>query len=233
MARPSLQPPALTGNTYSVVQRVRFLGQFCQFSHYVNNGQAAADKLHVQGDQSDIDNWWTTLVIPPLKALLSVGTEFHDLRIYCLTWPDVATQKYEKAPLTGTVAGDPLPPQIAYVISKITSMRGKSGRGRMFICGMSENDSTNGAPTAAFTTRAGDLAVQFDANFVGAITGRTFHHVVVALQKYKADSLLPAVPPAPPQPKPPPLTVCGSEIREAVPVLIWNTQRSRTIGRGE
>lgn len=47
-----------------------------------------------------------------------------------------------EVPVVGGIAGDPLPPQAAVVVTLRTANRGRSGRGRIYISGFSEGDST-------------------------------------------------------------------------------------------
>ena len=55
-------------------------------------------------------------------------------------------------PVTGTSGADPLPNQIAACIKWLTSFRGKSGRGRSFIGGWTEDAVTSGVMAAGLKT---------------------------------------------------------------------------------
>jgi hypothetical protein len=232
MARPSLPPPGLNGHVYSLTQRVRFLGQNCQFSHFYR-ANGPINVVNVPLEQTAIGNYWLATIVPLIRPVLSVGTTIAELRIWCLTWPTVATAIASMGNPVGTFAGDPLPPQIALVLSKRTAFRGKSGRGRMFLCGMSEDGSTNGAPTVAQLNAANALAAVLKNSFTDLATGTTFDPVVVALQDYLFNSVTHPVPPAAPVPVPPPLLCRGGPITTIVSDVVWNTQRSRTFGKGE
>lgn len=234
MARPSIVPPNLNGHIYSCAQEVGFIGQKCQFSMYYqsNTPNLVAE---VPNDENDIQGHWQTTIVPLLRAVLSVGTSVNDFRVWCMTWPAVATGIFSMGGVLGTFAGDPLPPQIALVLSKQTNLRGKSGRGRMYLCGMSEDGSTGGLPTAAQLLAAANLANVLKNTFIGAVTGRTFTPVVVSLKQYAIRSVVVVDPGPPPvvEPAPPPIICQGGPITNIVRDDIWNTQRSRTIGRGQ
>jgi len=148
-----------------------------------------------------------------------------------MTYPNLATLIQDTGSQLGTRAGDPLPPQIALVLTKRTALRGKSGRGRMYLCGMSEDDSTAGKPVAALLTAAGALSIELSSQFVGAATAVLFNPVVVSLIGYQRSAF--DQPPLPHNPKPPPIQfIPGTIINTMYPDIIWNTQRSRTIGVG-
>jgi hypothetical protein len=229
MGRPSLIPPNLNGHVYASTQIVDFLSQRCQFSMYFN-AQVPVNSVTVPAEQADIFQYWNVTVKPLLLACLSTGTTCVEFRTWCMTWPNLATLISDMAAAPGTRAGDPLPPQIALVLSKRTGLRGKSARGRMYLCGMSETDSTLGVPVAGLEVAAQALCSQLQASFVGATTGATFNPVVVSLIGFAKAS---TGPPPGLVPTPPPIMfIPGARIETMVPDKIWNTQRSRTIGVG-
>ncbi len=229
MARPSLIPPNLGGNLYSTVQIVQFLNQTCQFSMYWQ-AVGGVSAPNVPNDMADIATNWLNTVRPLLRACLSLGTSLVEYRVWSLTWPNIATGIYSTGNQLGTRAGDPLPPQIALVITKKTNLRGKSGRGRMYLCGMSEDDSTNGRPTNALLTAVGLLCQNLINPFVGAASGVTFNPIVVSLIGYQKAAVSPG-PVVVPNP-PPIINVPGGVIQSMFPDDIWYTQRRRTIGFG-
>ncbi len=233
MARASIAPPNLNGHVYSCVQEVRFLQQKCQFGHYFR-ADGAINQNNVLADYTDIQNYWFATVRPILIPVLSVGTLIQDLRIWCLNWPNIATGIFPMGSVAGSFAGDPLPPQIAGVLTKQTALRGRSGRGRMYLCGMSEDASTNGAPTNPALVAMANLCAILKVPFIGGGTGRTFTPCVVSLKAYAVDSVDPPVPPnLNPTPHPPPIIPRGGDITTMVADVIWGTQRRRTFGRGQ
>lgn len=234
MARPSIIPPNINGLVYSCVQEVRFLAQKCQFSMYYRAG-GPINKANVPADFNAIQSNWFANVRAPLRATLSVGTTVADFRVWCMTFPSVATGIFSMGNVPGTVAGDPLPPQIAGVLTKQTLLRGKSGRGRMYICGMSEDSSTNGEPTVAWVALANALCNVLKAPFIDGGTGFTYTPVVVSLIGYAKQATLPPVPPATVGlPAPEPITGYGGmDISNMLADDIWYTQRRRTFGKGQ
>jgi hypothetical protein len=229
MGLPSIIPPNLTGHIYACTQIVDFVGQRCQFSFYYQ-AAVAVNRANVPNEEVDIADNWLTVIRPTLRDCLSQGTTLVEFRTWCMTWPDIATSIVSTGNQLGTRAGDPLPPQIALVLTKRTLLRGKSGRGRMFLCGMSESDSTLAIPTAALLTNAVVLANTLAVGFVGGTTGSTFNPVVVSLIGYRRVAINPGPPPVPNVP--PILFIPGGAISTITPENIWNTQRSRTIGHG-
>lgn len=232
MGRPSLIPPVLTGNVFAVTQEVVFLNQKCQFGfYYLQGGNGIVTDVSI--GQNDIQLYWKTTIIPLLQPCLSVGTLIGDLTIWCMRWPDQATGRYPMGSLHGTQVGDPMPPQIAGVLSKITNLRGRSGRGRMYLCGHSEDTNTNGAPDPAKIAPYGTLCTTLKASWQAG--GVNYTPVVVSLLNWSKDSMDPPVPPAAEgKPKKPPIDVRGGIIVEIVfDQYKWNTQRRRSIGRGQ
>lgn len=229
MGLPSLIPPGLGGHVYACTQIVEFVNQQCQFSMYYN-ALGPVNQANIAQEEIDIADRWLNVTRPLLRATLSVGTSLKEFRTWCMSWPNVATSIVSTGNQLGTRAGDPLPPQVALVLTKRTKLRGKSGRGRMYLCGMSEDDSTNAVPTAAFLVAATALANHLALPFVGGGSGTSFVPVVVSLIGYKRVSVDPGPPPTP---KPPPIILIpGGAIDTITPETIWNTQRSRTIGHG-
>jgi hypothetical protein len=235
MARPSLIPPNIPGHVYSLTQRVRFLEQHCQFGMYYR-ASGAINVNETAADENDIQSYWLATIVPLLRPCLSVGTTIDEVRIWSLVWPNVGTGIFSMGGQLGTVAGDPLPPQIAMVLTKRTALRGKSGRGRMYLCGFSEDSSTNGRPTVAVQAACNAFASALKNPFVGASGGKTFTPVVVSLKQYAIDSVEVDNPGPPPtfKPKPPPIQFPkGGDITSVIADDVWFTQRRRTIGRGE
>jgi hypothetical protein len=65
----------------------------------------------------------------------------------------------------GIVGGDPLPPQSAGVITWRTGFAGRSFRGRTYLPGVSESDSTDGTLSSGYLTRLGTIITQMLAVF--------------------------------------------------------------------
>jgi hypothetical protein len=122
-------------------------------------------------------------------------------------------------------AGDPLPPQICQVISKYTNVRGRAGRGRSYLGGMSETDSTLGEPNVAYNAISAAFAAAMNAPINDAITGRSYVGVVVS--KRNSGLILPAPVIGPFY------HVAGADIINIVADIIWFTQRRRTFGHGQ
>jgi len=235
MARPSLIPPLVLGGVYSVTQLVEFLGQRCQYGMYYRSSGPPGEATVIT-DMLGLKDQWQAVIVPLLRPVLSSGTKIGDLRIWSLRYPNIATQIYNMGELMGTVAGDPLPPQVALVLTKRTGMRGKSGRGRMYLCGLSEASSDLGRPSIAIQAAANTLAAALENILTDVGVAKTYTPIVVSLKQYAINSRV-VVDPGPPPvygPAPAPINVInGSDITDMVASDIWNTQRPRTIGVGQ
>lgn len=121
-------------------------------------------------------------------------------------------------------AGDPLPPQICQVISKHTGVRGRAGRGRSYLGGMSESDSTNGAPNNPYIALANAFAAAMNAPINDAASGRTYFGVVVSKKNSGLIVPAPIIGPF--------YHVSGADIINITSDDIWFTQRRRVFGVG-
>lgn len=218
-------PPDIPGDVLSVTQRFTFVGQVCQFSWYFRYGVLVPSHADSVINVAACNRAWLASVALSFQTIVSVGTTLLDSRCYSLRWPDVATDILSSGGLVGLRAGDPLPPQICQVMSKRTAVRGRAGRGRVYLGGMSETDSTNGEPNAAYIVLANAFATAANAPIVDGVSGRTFVGVVVS--KVNSGKILP-VPVAGPF-----YHVSGSDIIHITADDIWYTQRRRTFGHGQ
>lgn len=225
MARPTPLPPTIAGDALALTQLVTFLGQKCQFGWYYRQGVAAPTQADASINVAGLNRAWLATQVPNIQGTLSTGTLLVESRVWSLRWPNVATNILSSGAVFGTRPGDPLPPQIALVFSKSTLTRGRSGRGRSYLCGMSETDSTNGVPNAAFNAVAIATAAVLNGPIVDAVSGRTYTPVVVSIKNYKLIDPAPVFGPF--------WNVLGDDIVHVTPDLIWNTQRRRTIGVGQ
>jgi len=218
-------PPAIPGDVLSLTIVVNFLNQKCQFGMYYRFGVVSPTQPDSSLNVVACAAAFRATVIPSLVTCLSGQTEILETRTYSLKWPVIATIIDPYALTFGTRAGDPLPPQIAHVFNKQTNVRGRSGRGRMYLCGMSETDSTNGTPTPAYILVADAVATVLNAPITDVVSGKTFYPVVVSTINTKLFD-------------PPPVfgpfwDVRGADTVKINPRRIWNTQRPRTVGRGQ
>jgi hypothetical protein len=225
MARPTPLPPAISGDALALTQIVHFLGQKCQFGWYYRQGVAAPTAADAGINVAALNRAWLAVQVPNIQGCISIGTRMDESRVWSMKWPNVATNILSSGGIFGTRPGDPLPPQIALVFSKSTLTRGRSGRGRSYLCGMSETDSTNGAPDPAFNPVAIATAAVLNGPITDVVSGRTFTPVVVSIKNYQLI--------APPPVFGPFWTVLGDDIVHVTPEIIWNTQRRRTIGVGQ
>lgn len=225
MGKPAEKPPFIAGDVFSLTQVVNFLNQKCQFGMYYRFGVTAPTRPETSLNIPALANAWRTSVVPSLVTCLASTTELLETRTWSLKWPDLATLIDPYTTTFGTRPGDPLPPQIAHVFNKQTSIRGRSGRGRMYLCGMSESDSTNGVPIAGYLAVADAVATALNAPITDPISGKTFYPVVVSLINYKLHDPAPILGPF--------WDVRGDDTTKVNARRIWNTQRPRTVGKGQ
>lgn len=87
-----------------------------------------------------------------LKALMWTGTTLTKVTVYDMSSSEGPVVEYTTTPVAGTGAGDPLPLQVAFVMTLKTLVRGRTGRGRIYIGGMTESQSTEGGWNPATVT---------------------------------------------------------------------------------
>lgn len=213
-------PPFFNTQVFSVTQKFSFLGQICQTSFYYRaNGPIVPD---INTAIAELAALWIINPLGAINNMTCVGTVNFENRIFCMTSPQFATKITATAAANGLRPGDPLPPQIAQVLAKRTNFRGRHSQGRSFIGGMSETDSTNGVPTAAYTIVAQASATTLKAVLGPGTSGNSYTPVVVALKTLVNNGT----------PDAPIWQVRGADIISITADLIWNTQRRRTVGRG-
>lgn len=225
MGKKAEVPPAIPGDVFSLTTVVNFLNQKCQFGMYYRFGAVAPTQPESSLNIPALAAAFRASVIPSLVTTLSAQTEVTETRTWSLKWPVLATLIDPYANTFGTRPGDPLPPQIAHVFNKQTNVRGKSGRGRMYLCGMSETDNTNGVPTAAYLLVADAVANTLNQPITDVISGKTFYPVVVSIINYKPFAPVPIAGPF--------WDVRGADTTKINARRIWNTQRPRTVGKGQ
>lgn len=111
-----------------------------------------------------LETWWETYMAPTL----SQGISLHEIYITDLTSANSFTVTHTVSPvIPGTVANAVLPNNVALAVSFRTAQRGRSYRGRNYICGLAENqvtDSTvNGAVSTALIGAYNQFKIALDA----------------------------------------------------------------------
>jgi hypothetical protein len=225
MGKKAEVPPAIPGDVFSLTTIVNYLNQKCQFGMYYRFGVTAPTQPDSVLSIAALAAAFRASIIPSLVTTLSGSTEVLETRTYSLKWPVIATYIDPYAGTFGTRAGDPLPPQIAHVFNKQTNVRGKSGRGRSYLGGMSEADSTLGVPTAGYLAVADAVANTLNTPITDVFSGKTFYPVVVSLINYKLFDPVPVAGPF--------WDVRGADTVKINARRIWNTQRPRTVGKGQ
>jgi len=103
-----------------------------------------------------------------LRALHSVTTYLRGVGIRDLREPNQVEYSNTAGEVPGTGGGDPLPNQLAAVVTLRTALAGKSYRGRVYISGADENqNSSTGSIDAAYNTAITDFITAVSADMTG------------------------------------------------------------------
>lgn len=177
-----------------------------------------------EGSPTDIAQAWVAVVIPLLVAATSVDVNW-DSVLVTDTSPSGLLQ-YE-LPLTqpspGAITGDSLPTQCAVVVSLLSNVKGRRTRGRFYLPGISETDTTQGNLVGPQLTAIQALANGLEANFGVSNVSALYKLVVWS----PVDTVAP--PPKPFKPRP---TQMITDITSYRVDPIIRTQRRRAIGVG-
>jgi len=76
----------------------------------------------------------------------------------------------------GTQTGDKAPGNVSFVIKFLTGLTGRSARGRVYMCGLTETQLAGDKVTTAY----GDAARTVWEELAGALGGTGFEHVVLS-----------------------------------------------------
>jgi hypothetical protein len=137
--------------------------------------------------QGDLDSlglvllsWATASIMPSLSGEVLLG----DVTLY-----DLSSESGPKSiatpvtPVTGGRSGQSLPNNVAVCITHYTAQRGRSGRGRSYVPGVSENDQGGNLIVSAVTT---PLLAAFNTDLPAALpTGWEFVVISRWLSKVK------------------------------------------------
>ena len=171
----------------------------------VLDGTIAADLLAV------ITGAWTDNLIPLMSNSVTLDrVTITDLDV--LNGP----QFIYTPGLVGALSDNPIPNQVAAVVTWRTQLRGKSFRGRTYLGGFTEAHSVGGAPDATLFSAVSDWASDMFGGF-DALT-----HPMLVVSRYTLN-------PTPP----PPSIPRGTNIRTIVigsnVDIAWKTQRRRAL----
>lgn len=100
-----------------------------------------------------------------IKPLISTALTYRGAKVRVVSPVPTAVTLTTSGNGAGTVAGDPLPAQVAYVLSLRSSLAPPRTRGRIYLpaTGESSNDATT-TPTAGYVTNVNLLAVDLQVN---------------------------------------------------------------------
>ena len=110
-------------------------------------------------DQTNV-NVLFSIYTDNFKAVLSSSALMSRVEVHDSSLATIASNT---AAVVGTVTGDPMTPQVAYLIKKLTALGGRRNRGRMYLPGANESKvDGSGNVSSAFVTT---LQTAFD-NFM-------------------------------------------------------------------
>jgi hypothetical protein len=194
------------------------------------NAQDHVHTLHFRAndpllaEQQLIDDWQAgcRLAYRNLFSQFANPCTRYVARQVCGTVPlRAAVEETEVAPnIAGTraVAGDDMPPYVAYIVSVRTASAGRSRRGRFYIGGLMEGDQAQGNATGAYTALVQAYINALNATFLAPGGSSTFD-LVVHSRKLAA----------------PPGTQCQQSstlVTGMIPRSALGTMRSRKAGSG-
>jgi hypothetical protein len=96
-----------------------------------------------------------------LNDAFTDDTQLDAITVYDLGSTSAAGIVTSGLPTWGDGGTDPLPPEVALVVSHRTATRGRSGRGRSYFAGFTEQTNVGGAPSPVLTS-AMELAWQLE-----------------------------------------------------------------------
>lgn len=133
----------------------------------------------VGGNLTDQDavNLLNTALDPLFVAIISARATMDGYtlrRIYTPNVDSTPVTKFSLSGVAGAVAGDPLPKQVAGLISFYSEVAGRRGRGRMFLPfpAESQNDATS-APTAGYVADVDVIATYFSQSHTLTVGANT------------------------------------------------------------
>jgi hypothetical protein len=172
--------------------------------------------------QELVNKWGTTILTPLLVNSVSTYS-ITDVLATQISAYVVAGQPTTPTgfPKIGTVSGEALPQNEAYVVSKYTTWRGRRGRGRVFIAGIPIAMASHGMMTSAYFNAinpavwalVGAGFVLSTTQWTPCVTHGRVNHVPTEPDKYE-------------------LGVRGAIMSGYKINLDFRTQRRRNIGRG-
>lgn len=158
-----------------------------------------------------VEGAWTDNLIPLMSDSVTMDkvtiTDLNSL---------AGPQRINAVALVGALSDNPIPNQVAGVVTWRTFTRGKSFRGRSYLGGFTEAHSTGSAPDGALSSALGDWA----ADMAGGFTTAT--HPLMVVSRYH--QVVPGVPPTVPR-----VTNIATSIESWSVDLAWKTQRRRAV----
>lgn len=205
------------GHTYRVRTQGTFLNQKVEWGvHMFHQGPT--------GTISDFAASWAATIGPLLIAATSSAVNWDKLTVTdTSTTGDESVDFVFTQPYPGAITGDPLPPQNSMLLSFKTGQKGRRKRGRAYIPGVAEANTTNGLVTGTQLTALQALGAGLINAYGPSGTNSNYKLVVWSPEQ------LTAPPPKTFKPRP-------GDIRTNVTVAeassIVRTQRHRAFGVG-
>lgn len=144
--------------TYRLTVSGTYLGQVVQnVLHYHENSDTALSVV--------VANWIAN-VLPSYVNCLSVDYEPGTVKA---VRTDTLAMHEEDFASAGTVAGDPMPPQVTGLISWRSGIASRSGRGRTYMPALTEGEVASGYISAGLQTRYGNFATAAQSFLYGSL----------------------------------------------------------------
>lgn len=157
--------------------------------HWRFNSRHCANVLHYRqiaattpvAPESVISGFVDGTLLPSLAGMVSNRVDFLAYTVKRLG-PGIPTEPIPYSPTTasGSVGGDPLPGNVALCLTKRSGYAGRKYRGRFFVGGLSEDQTSGNLFDIAgyvlqLTALASNLKATIAAAFVPVITGRVWN----------------------------------------------------------
>jgi hypothetical protein len=204
-------------HTYRVRTQGTFLNQKVEWGVHMRH-------VGPGGDLTDFVNTWVTTIGPLLIAATSAAVNWDRLTVS--DTDDNGDESIDFAftqPYPGAITGEALPPQNTMLLSFKTGQKGRRRRGRAYIPGVSEANTSNGVLTGTQLTALEALGAGLTNTYSAGGTEPQYQLVVYSPEALEAP---------PPKPFKPRTGTLNTFITTAVADTVVRTQRHRAFGVG-
>jgi len=178
---------------------------------YVDDGGGSLGPSDATDIVAVVEGAWTDDLIPYMSNSVSLDK---------ITVTDLTTlsgpQFITASALVGALSDNPIPNQVAGVVTWRTDTRGRSFRGRTYLGGFTEAHSVGGAPDGTLRSAMADWASDLNGGFAG------LPHTQTVVSRYH--QAVAGVPPTIPR-----VTNLSTAITAWSVDLAWKTQRRRAL----